>query len=161
MFAQTEKNKIQFNVGPEFAYPIGTTNKVTELGVGASFKAVVDVVKDVKWTFSTGFMSLRGKDVKSISNPNVVVENPNIEFIPIKSGFRINVMKKFFIEPEAVIRLGTNYQSKAGFGFAGGLGYNFKIKNNPMDFSVRYENTYYKGAPLSFLAARVGISFPR
>ena len=72
LIAQTEKNNIKFNVGPEMAYPIGKSNKTLKIGAGATIKAVVDLSKDVKWTFTTGFMSLKGKDIVISQSPKVV-----------------------------------------------------------------------------------------
>lgn len=160
LLAQTAKTKTVFNVGPEAAYPIGPTSKVAKFGAGGSIKAISTLNKDVKWTFTVGYTTLPGKDEIISQSPKVVRENPKLEFIPIKSGFRINLFKNTFFEPEAVIRIGTNYQSKAGFGFAAGFGYNFMINKCPLDLAFRYENTYYQGAPLSFVGGRVGISFP-
>ncbi len=159
--AQTEKSKMQFNVGVEAAYPIDVFNKTNNFGAGATIKAVVGWAKDIKWTFTTGFMSLKGKDVVISENPKVVKESPNVEFIPIKTGVRINVTKRTFFEPEAVIRLSTKGTTPSGFGFAAGFGYAFEVKKNPMDISFRYESTYRAGTPLTFVGGRIGIAFPQ
>lgn len=139
---------------------IGKGSEDYGIGFGAVLKAGIPVTEGGSATIEAGVVYSAIKESGG---------EQGIVFVPIKAGYRYvlnGTRSGFFVEPQVgycVYGALTNDlvdQKVSGFDWAVGAGYLFPSnRRTQYEVGLRYENVYYKGGPVSFIALRFTSSF--
>lgn len=143
----------------EAGIPTGDFGDATNVGVGGGLRFLFGVAKSGEITATSGYTSYKLKDLPSGVNAHFYL-------IPILVGYR-HRFNGLYLEPQigpVIYGLSasaggqSDSNSKAGFTWAAGLGY----QGETVDIGIRYQSgkTSDSGSPFSLVGIHLGFLLP-
>ena len=160
-FAKAQSgNKVSLSLGPEFNFPInstetyyGKTRQYYKDGIGGVLKAELPVFSTLHITLSAGYMHYTANNyylmyvqtapyTDHAFSPSAP-KQPSYLFLPVKAGLQYYYSKYMYLSAEAGEAIKLNFAAKNSFMYSGGLGgvIPFNEKSG-FDLGVRYERGY-------------------
>jgi hypothetical protein len=154
---QAQQGKNQIGIAAEAGLPLGDLDDGFKTGIGGALKGLLGVGTSGQVTFTTGYMSFKGKGSTDDFKNTFTV-------IPLLAGYRHNFTGGVYVEPQLgygiygskVEILGEDEtDSEGAFTYAIGLGF----AASGFDAGVRYQGASKDGSNTSFIGVRVGYNF--
>lgn len=145
--ANTSSDGVKFSIGVDAGLPTGNFSNAYNWNLGGSVQADIPVVsKQLYVTVNAGYDNFFGKNALTVTTPNgsAVVDQPNLQLLPVKAGLKFFPVAGFYIQGEAGAAFALNksdvgYDKSAAFIWAPQIGYQFNVGgNNYIDAGVRY-----------------------
>ncbi|MES2810394.1 MAG: OmpA family protein [Bacteroidota bacterium] len=162
-FAQTHT---KFSVGIDGGVPVGEASNAYNAVIGGSVKLEAPIATNTAFTISAGYSAFLGKSIYMTVGDEAFFYTPlSYTAIPVKAGLKYSFTKSFYAEAQLGAAIGLKKDSKIGFAYSPGVGYDF----GGVDVGLRYEGWAYKAqnvygvaateSTASQIAARIGFRF--
>lgn len=136
--------RLNLNLGPEFALPVGNFGNTNNFGYGGSVQLAVPfglrgfIIGHVGYTWHRG-----SRTDSSIADRRF----PNAQLIPYRAGYRFRLFGDFYVAAQAgAMNRIIDGNGVTAFSYAGGIG----IANRRVDFGLRYDRSTFGSALETF-----------
>ncbi len=110
-----------FNVGVNFALPVGDAGDVSSFSIGLDLNYLFEVSELFDAGIATGYTHAIGKGEEF---GIIIIENPDIDFIPFAGAARFNVSEDFVLGADIGYAIGLTDGIDGGFYYRPLIGYN-------------------------------------
>jgi len=155
VYAQNSGRGSKLGIGADFIFPMGSFADQADFGIGASLLFQNRIAENLRFTFGLGYLRINGP-------AQFVGVKYKEGYVPIKAGLRYFLTENIYACAElgAAISSANGSGSGTAFAYSPGIGAEFPIlKDNSLDFNIRYESWSRSNGTRSFIGLRAGFNF--